>query len=35
MTDGPPQPRGYQLPVFDEQLLTIQRKRESFWRRVP
>jgi hypothetical protein len=34
MTDGPPQPRGHELPVFDERLLTIQRKREPFWRRV-
>jgi hypothetical protein len=35
LTDGPPQPRGHELPVFDERLLTIQRKREPFWRRVP
>lgn len=35
LTDGPPQPRGHELPLFDEQLLTIQRKREPFWRRVP
>jgi hypothetical protein len=34
MTDGPPQPRGHALPAFDERLLTIQRKREPFWRRV-
>jgi hypothetical protein len=34
MTDGPPQPRGHELPVFDERLLTIQRQREPFWRRV-
>ncbi|MFN8539238.1 MAG: hypothetical protein U0232_17405 [Thermomicrobiales bacterium] len=33
MTDGPPQPRGFELPVFDERLLTVQRKREPFWRR--
>ena len=35
LTDGPPQPRGHELPMFDERLLTIQRKREPFWRRVP
>jgi len=35
MTGGPPQPNGYQLPAFDEGLLTIQRKREPFWRRLP
>jgi hypothetical protein len=34
-TDGPPQPRGHELPAFDERLLTILRKREPFWRRVP
>lgn len=34
MTGGPPQPRGHQLPAFDERLLTIQRKRDPFWRRV-
>lgn len=33
MVDGPPQPNGHQLPAFDEQLLTIQRKRTPFWRR--
>ncbi len=33
MVDGPPQPNGHQLPAFDEQLLTIQRKRAPFWRR--
>ena len=33
--DGPPQPHGHTLPAFDEQLLTIQRKREPFWRRTP
>ena len=34
-TAGPPQPLGHELPAFDERLLTIQRKREPFWRRVP
>lgn len=29
----PPQPAGQAMPAFREELLTIQRKREPFWRR--
>jgi hypothetical protein len=29
----PPQPDGQAMPAFREELLTIQRKREPFWRR--
>jgi hypothetical protein len=28
----PPQPRGFELPMFDEGLLTQQRERTPFWR---
>jgi len=28
----PPQPAGYELPPFREELLTLQRKRSTFWR---
>lgn len=35
LTDGPPQPRGHRLPVFDERLLAAQRERAPFWRRAP
>ena len=28
----PPQPEGYELPPFDEQLLEVVRQREPFWR---
>ena len=31
----PPQPLGYQLAPFREELLTLQRGREPFWRRAP
>jgi hypothetical protein len=34
LTEGPPQPRGHQLPVFNERLLVRQREREPFWRRI-
>ncbi|MFT8244844.1 hypothetical protein [Roseomonas sp. BN140053] len=28
----PPQPLGYELPPFDEELLAVQRRRAPFWR---
>ena len=31
--EGPPQPRGNQLPPFNPDLLHIQRKRAPFWRK--
>lgn len=31
--EGPPQPRGNTLPVFDLELLAKQRQRAPFWRR--
>lgn len=31
----PPQPLGYELAPFREELLTLQRGREPFWRRAP
>jgi hypothetical protein len=34
LSGEPPQPRGHQLPPFDPALLTIQRQRAPFWRRV-
>ena len=32
-TDRAPQPDGYVLPVFREELLKVQLKREPFWRK--
>lgn len=32
---GPLQPRGFDLPPFDDAILTKARTREPFWREVP
>lgn len=34
LSGEPPQPRGYQMPPFDPALLTLQRQRAPFWRRI-
>lgn len=34
LSGEPPQPRGHHLAPFDPALLTLQRKRAPFWRRV-